>query len=92
MYSALCECRDIATERVLYPIFVSLHIDPMSHRDSKLLQASFLGFNAFVWFLPQFLTALVGGLLTVLIGRRWGKMPVRDPQLPASSRPPVTPS
>ena len=42
--------------------------------------------------LPMLLLALVGGLLTGLIGRRASKMLVGDPQKPASSRPSVTPS
>ena len=88
MYSALCECRDVAMERVLYPIFVSLHVDPMSHRDSKLLQASFMGFNAIVWFLPQLFIAMVGGLLTGFMGRRRGKMLVGDPHVTS----PISPS
>lgn len=85
MYGALCEYRDVATERVFYPILNSLHIDPMSNRDSKLLQASFMGFNAVVWFLPQIVVAIFGGLLTSLNGRRWGKVRSGRPHLHATS-------
>ena len=89
MYSALCECRDVATERVLYPILNGLHVDPLAHRDSTLLRASFMGVNAVSWFLPQLFIALAGGLLTRPIGGRLGKSLVRDPLTPAASSPSV---
>lgn len=83
---------EFVSERIIAPVLYDPRINPGSSRDSVLGGASIVAIRAVIWFLPQLFIAMVGGLLTGLIGRRVSKMLVGDPQKPASSRPSVTPS
>jgi multisubunit Na+/H+ antiporter MnhG subunit len=68
-----------------YANFVTDQIGFISN--SILGDAFYLGIRAIVWFLPQLLAAVAGGLLTSLIDR-WGKMRAGVPM----RRPPGSPS
>jgi CDP-diglyceride synthetase len=61
------------SERIIAPVLYNPRINPGPNRDSVVGGASIVAIRSIVWFLPQILIAIVGGLLTSLIGRRLGK-------------------
>jgi CDP-diglyceride synthetase len=63
------------SERIIAPVLYDPRINPGPNRDSVVGGASIVAIRAVVWFLPQLFIALVGGLLTSLIGRRLGRTP-----------------
>jgi len=85
MYTVWYGYANFVSEHIIAPVLYDPRINPGIYLDSLLGGALIVGIRAVVWFLPQLLIAVVGGLLASLIGGRRSKSPAGDPRSLAAS-------
>ncbi len=89
LYTAWFGYAEFVSDHIIGPILESHSMNSRINFDSYLGGALLVSIRVVVRFVPQLLIALVGGLLTSLIVRRWGKKPADAPNLPAARLLPV---